>query len=433
MRIVSFEFEMLSRTKSNMSARIINGLSNSLQIDVSYFARAGFWVVVGYAGSALLRILQIIILARAIDRQLYGEYQFVLVLIAAVAVFSLPGMDSAIVRSVANGYFSSFVAGTKAKLKWALIGTLVLLGMAVFFKFFQPKPFWHLFIFVALLFPCYTGFTGISAYYRGREKFRAAALYDLLVAGVSTFSVVVALLIEKSVFSIILSLMIFNILLYLYFYVKTCKQIPHKPLDRAVVREGVHYSVIGALSYLTPYVDKFIIAFIVGFEGLAIYAVAVSLLLNLSNGSYLISMLLLPKLSRAKSHHAVRIRGLFWLMCLSIAGIVALVILLTPLLLPLLFSVKYVESVRYAQIALVSLVFMLPSAVLVTYFRAGNRTKFLYVYSLGMGVMNIVLLGIGVPLFGILGAVLSKVLLGFLGCAFLTISFFSTTNIKSRQ
>lgn len=419
--------------KNSVSGKILGGLSNYLKIDVPYFVKGGFWLGVGYAGSALLRLLQIVILARVIDRQEYGVYQFVLVSIAVVAVFSLPGMDGAVVRSVANGYDSSFVSGTKAKLKWALIGSLVLFGMAMFFKFFQPRPFWHIFIFVALLFPCYTGFSGIPAYYRGKEKFRTAALYDLLVAGVSTFAIFVALFLEKSVFAVIISLMIFNILVYFFVYFKTCKQISSYPVDRAVVREGIHYTVIGALSYLTPYADKFIIAFVVGFEGLAVYAVAVSLLLNLSIGSSLISTLLLPKLSRAKPHHAERIKGLFWLACFCIAGLVLAVILLTPWLLPFLFSVKYVESVRYAQIALVSLVFLLPSSILVTFFRARNRVKFLYVYALGMGIMNIVLLGIGVPLLGIFGAVLSKVVLSFLGCAFLAVWFFATTNIKSSE
>jgi len=47
--------------------------------------------------------------------------------------------------------------------------------------------------------------------------------------------------------------------------------------------------------------------------------------------------------------------------------------------------------------------------------------------------MNIVLLGIGVPLLGIFGAVLSKVVLSFLGCAFLAVWFFATTRIKSSE
>ena len=402
---------------------LIDGVSQRLGIDVRYFVNGGFWIGTGYVCIALLRLVQIIVLARLMDQELYGQYQFVLATITAVIVFSLPSMDGAITQSVARGYSSSLVSGTREKLKWSLLGSLVLLGVGVFFRVVMPLPIWHIFLLAAIFFPTYSGFTAVITFYYGKQEFAKGTFYDVLPEIASTGALIGGFLLTKSLAVMIGLMMVLVSGVYCGIYARAKHEIKETKPDKGLVSFGRNLTFSTVLSSISPYVDKFVIASVVGFEGLAVYAVAMSVTSYLSVSGTLLSTLLLPKLSRANARQAGKIKRFFWWVVLAVAAGVCVLVVVLPRVMRAVFSEKYGASIPYAQVALASLVFLIPSSILSSYFQSRRQRKVLYAHNLSSGVVNLVLLAVFVPLLGTFGAVLSKVLLGFWRLVFLGVSF----------
>ncbi len=401
---------------------VFRRLSELLKVDVKYIVKNGLWLGFGYGSVGFFRLLLVVILARFADKQFFGEFQFVSNAVAFAMLFSLPGMDTSVVQSVARGFSSSFVFGVREKLKWGLAGSLLLIGMAAFFKFVRFEGFWPVFIGAAFLFPLYAGYTGVLAYFRGKEEFHRAALYDCLIAFVVFVVVLTAFLVSKSLLVMFLSSLLSVIIVFWIVYSRI--DVNEKPVDKNMVSFGRHLTFMNSLNYVVPYVDKLVVGLFAGFDVLAVYYVATAFTPYVSATGRLFTVLLLPKLSRRLPDHSRCIKRLFWWFVLAVACFVGILALIIPWLVPFVFSEKYVDAVFYAQFSLIYLAFFLPSTVIYAFFLGRRKTNVLYVYNLGIGVLNLLLLGLFVYLFGVFGAVLAKVVLGIVGFAFLVVFFY---------
>ena len=411
------------RSIANGGNGVLDWLSRVLNIDAHYFVRGGFWLGLSYSFHTLMRLVLIVFLARFFDKQFYGEYQFFINALAIAGFFALPGMETAITQSVANGYNSSLIFGTRAKLKWSFLGSVFLLCIAGFFKFIRPEPFWHVFVFAALLFPVFSGFNGVFGYFLGKENFRKSALFGMFAEFVGVLATILASF-TGSLFIIVLAYMVSSTIAVLLVFLFERRKVKPVPVDPGVVAYGRDMTFMNVFNYISPFLDRFVIAFVMGFESLAVYAIAMAIVPHLSYGGRLFSLLLLPKFSRESPGHAGKIKKLFWWFCLGCVFLVVVLIAVLPWLIPLLFSEKYAESVFFAQIACLYLIFFMPSSIIYSYFQGRKRVRLLYAYNLGLGVLNLVLLGVFIPLLGVMGAIVSKIALGILGFIFLVISFY---------
>jgi O-antigen/teichoic acid export membrane protein len=86
------------------------------------------------------------------------------------------------------------------------------------------------------------------------------------------------------------------------------------------------------------------------------------------------------------------------------AGIVALYILIAPTVYGLLFP-NYLEAVIYSQVLVVTSLFIFPSLLLHTALLAKMEKNKLYFYRIGLPIINITLILVLLPAFGLWGAV----------------------------
>lgn len=407
---------------------LVNRVSSFLQFDVSYFLKAGFWLFFGQLGSSLLRLLQVVLLAHFVDKAFFGEFQFVYGVVAVLLLFSLPGLDTSLVRSVAKGFDGSLLVAVRSKVRWGYFGSLVLLVLSLFF-WLNDSSLWFVFLLCSFVFPVYGGFGSILAFYRGKEDFRSSALFDILFVFVSTLALIVVLFVSGSLAFIFAGMLVAVSVAYLCVLFFVSKKLSSR-VDSGMLSFGKHLTLINFFNYFTPYADRFVIAGLAGFEAVAVYSVAVILTISLTNSGKLFTILLLPKLSRSSSC-VFHVKRLFWLVCLGFLLFILCLILVVPFVFPLLFPVDYLGAIFYAQLALLYLVFFLPSCVLYAFLLERKDTKVLFVYNVGLGVLNLLLLGLFVPFFGVLGAVLVKILVGLFGFVFLVFVFFRTIKVKS--
>ena len=414
--------------RTALKRAILNGkivAQNIKALDLSYFAKGAFWLGSAYVIIALIRLAQSSILARGSSVEFFGQFQFVLSIIATLTLAALPGMETAITQAVANKKTASLILGTKAKLKSSLIGSISLLALGAFFTFIKPQPFAQALIVAAPLFPIYTSFNSIQGYYRGTGNFKMASFCETLFYSVNAIALISAFLITHSLTIMLLSMMIAGATIMMALYLNVARNIRSEESDPSTVSLGKSLTLMSAIQFTTPHIDRYIITAFLGFEALAIYTIAISISLYLTYGGKLLSTLVLPKLARIQAHHETRIKHLLFAYAFSIAATLALIALVLPYAIPLLFSDQYTSSIPLAQLSLTALAFSLPSMILITYFQTRKNLALLYKFQFAKGAFNFVLLILLVSWLGIMGAVISKIILELCGFIFLSRRFYA--------
>lgn len=407
-------------------SEIVNNVST---LDHSYYLKGGFWLAASYSVIALIRLLQAALLTRITSAELFGQYQFTASVISALFVFSLPGMDGAIIQSIAKGFPSSLKRGAKLKLRWSIISSASLLVFAALFAFQEKNAIAGAFLVASLLFPTYSSFTCTLAYFRGMKNFKGSAIAESLMHLVNTIALLGAFAITNSLIYSIAAMMTFGSLPYLLIYLSKAGSIPAEPFDPELEKNGKALTFIHAVSFLTPYADRFIITFILGFETLAAYTVAMSLVLYLAAGGKLLGSLLLPKLASNNESHEKKLRTLIFAFAFLTACALAGIALIIPTVIGFIFPQTYSNTAPLAQTALIALAFSIPSTILTAYFQTRGRIRLLSLYQTGYFALNLTILLALIPLAGIWGAVVSKIIIDFIGFVFLTAVFFKSTAI----
>ena len=101
--------------------------------DMVYLAKGGFWLTINQIISISSAFLLSIALANLLPKEIYGQYKCIISIFSILAISTLPGMDTAVTRSIAQGNEGSFKQALKTKMKWGLLGALVSLCFAIYY------------------------------------------------------------------------------------------------------------------------------------------------------------------------------------------------------------------------------------------------------------------------------------------------------------
>jgi len=108
-----------------MKERIINFLrwtQNHTKTDMVYVVSGGFWWMTGKVGLFLISFATMAAFARWLPKEGYGTYQFVLSGLALLSIFTLPGVNTAIVKSIAQKKRGNARPGDKRKNEMGTFG-----------------------------------------------------------------------------------------------------------------------------------------------------------------------------------------------------------------------------------------------------------------------------------------------------------------------
>jgi len=102
-------------------------------IDLKYFASGGFWTAFNQLINGLLSFLLVIVFANLLPKETYGIYTYLLSLSGFFTVFTLSGMNAAVLQAVASGNEGILKSSVKYQIKWNSAMTLVLFGLAGYY------------------------------------------------------------------------------------------------------------------------------------------------------------------------------------------------------------------------------------------------------------------------------------------------------------
>ncbi len=407
--------------------KTIKKVSKYLNLDLAYFAHKGKYLLLAHIVSVLMRLLFSVILARFLSKAIYGQYSFILSIVGTLIIFTLPGMNHASIIASAQKKDGFYLQALKSKLKFSIFGVLSLIGISIYF-YITNNPNLALPILIAALFfiPFYV-FLIYLAFLNGKKQFKRYSLYYILLETIPILITIIVLLLSKNLTLIILSWFGITSLLNIYFLKKTLKLRENNIGDEKLVSYGKSLTFIGLISSILVNIDKLIVTYFLGFGNLAIYTIAGIFPTQLKRLLKEVGIpLIFPGFSVLdKKEVYKKIRKRLWLL-FSLGVLVSLIgALLIPYIILLFYGVKYTNSIFYARLLFLSMVFGLPSIFILSgVLIPQKRKKELYVINTLIPLANLVLLLILIPKFGLLGAVLSRLFSRIIGFILSLIALF---------
>ncbi len=395
----------ISRTK-----KALDYFGKKLELDIFYFFRGGFWLSAAYLLNAFTAFFVVFAFTRLTSKEFYGQYQFLLAIIATSIIFSLPGMKTAIVQSVSRGKNRALIQCTKVRFRWSFLGSLALFLIAGYFKYFRTTNFWYVFVIAAVLFPFLYSFDGTAFYFLGTKQFKKAAILSILPSLLGGLAVLMVLFLTNSIVYIVSTHLLVLAIFHTVVYGKVRKT-KLEGEDPDVFHYGFHLSLVQAVQVVGYQIDKLIVPYFLGFEHLATYAVASVLPEGLKGLMKLSSSLLLPKFSILEDREAYKqFESKLRLVVLIAISTTMAGIALTPIVIPMFFTPVYKTAVPYAQLLFASLVLSLPGAVFQALLQARKRVRAMYRFNILFSVCSILFMFALIPHYGLWGACLAKLL-----------------------
>ena len=396
-----------------------------LQTDMVYVMHGGLWLLAGRIGLFLVFALMMVAFGNLLPQETYGIYQYVLAILGFLTVFSLPGLHTALIRSIARKKEGSLSLIVKTRLKWALLGSIGMLVISVWYFLQEQTLLGAAFAIGGLFLPLYTVLSVFDAYWNGKKRFDVKTKYELTVAFLAAIFIIPTLFFTNNILIILVVFFASYALFNGLFLWQTLKKTENTEVDKEVIGLGKHISVMAAIISLAEYVDKIIVWMFLGPVQLAIYSFALQPLQRLINLNP-IGPLSMPKVSE-KDVNTIQeglMQKFFKGLLITIPFGIGLA-LLAPVVYPIFFP-QYGESVIYFQV-LSLLIMMTPFALLNTALVVKARKKELYIIHTTKSATKIGLYLALVPFLGLWGVVVGQVVGAAMGNTLL-LYFFTTSS-----
>jgi O-antigen/teichoic acid export membrane protein len=384
--------------------KFISWVGRKTDTNVLSLVRGSFWWITGKVGVGLLAFLSLMAFAHWLPKEEFGTYQYVLSWLALPAMFTLPGIDTSIVRSIARGADGTFASALRAKITWGFLATLIIAVFGAWQIHTGHMVLGIAFLIGAIFAPLREAFALYAGYWNGRDRFDIQAKYLIISAAVNTIAVVVAIYVSRNMIIILVAFLASKTLIDAILYRRTVMERRNDDVDPSAVSFGKHLTAMDAFETIAAYVDKIILWYSSGAVAVAVWSFAQT---PIKKALDLLPVVPLA-LSRMGGMDVRAMKGtimkkfyLLFVFTIPAAGAVAL---MAPILYRIFFP-QYLDSVGYFQASALLIAFV-PFSFLATALVVELRQRQLYILRISSSLLKIILFVALVPIMGIWGLVL---------------------------
>jgi len=393
-----------------LKRKIIDILSWSqkyTQVDMVYLASGGFWLALGKIIFGISGFLLVIAFANLLPKETYGTYQYVLSVAGILAIPTLSGMNTAMVRAVAQGYEGSLVPALKTQIRWGVLGGIAGLGVAGYYFLNNNITLTISFLIVAIFIPLTNPFMIYQAFWIGKKRFNIQAEYNIIIRILAISALIATLLLTKNLIFIFLVYFASYAFLYFIFFRITVKKIPPgQKQDLQSISYGKHLSLIDIMGVIASQLDKILLWHFLGAEALAIYFFAIAPVQQVRSLFKSLCLLALPKFSQ---YYKKKSKDALFKKIIKLFPIMIFITVIYIILIPYAYKIflpQYTESIFYSRLFAITLLFI-PQILLITFLTAQKKTKELYIFQFSFCITQIILLLVLLPIYKIWGAIIA--------------------------
>lgn len=356
-----------------------------------------------------LRIVALYFVVRALSRETFGEYQFVLSCLALSAIFTLPGLNNSVMQSVARGFPGIYRRAVPRALAASLIGSALLGGMAAYYLASGRGELGGGLLLGACLFPLAYGLEQWKSYKSGGEDFAGLFRVEGLAA------VVLAVLMVAAVTRMPGPLLVPLVVLLgvqtglnLVMTSATLREVPRDaPGESGSVAYGTRTTFYSAFNTLANQADKLLIFYFLSPASLAVFYAA-ERIPELTKGVVQdVAAVMAPRFAKRARYTRDLDRILRTMGLVAGAIIVAAAFLVLPWVVSTLFGDAYEASIPYAQALMCSIAIGNVATLRYRYVASKLDEASSRNVNIGMSLTRVAASLILVPLYGLLGAVIS--------------------------
>lgn len=401
----------------NYLAKILHWSQKYTRADMFYIAKTGSWVTFGQMTNNILSLALLVAFANLLPKETYGIYRYILSIAGILGIFTLTGMSSAVVRTVATGNEGILRPALKYQLKWNVLMLTTFLLLSGYYFFNGDTVFATAFLILGFFAPLTQAFSIFGVYLSGKKEFQKASVLSILATFVYSLGMLAALLFTDEVVWLIGiyagTTCIASIAAYTY------TQYKYKPPVSNDVRETFKYArELTYIRFMGPVVaeiDKIILVHFWGPAQLATYALASAIptrIIALTKGWLGVG---LPKFATKTPQE---INTVFFMRILQGMAIGSAITVGYVLISPLLFTYllpQYLDGVFYSQILAISFIFAMPNRYISHLFESQRLSRQIFINNLVNSILAIVLYILLGMWGGILGLAVAQVLYSSIG------------------
>lgn len=375
--------------------------------DMVYLASGGFWSLVGQIVSSVTVLAVSVLLARYLTQDGYGQYKYVLSLVALLSTLSLSGLTSSVLQSTARGFDGALPDGFMINLRWSALMFLGALGIGAYYLLHGNFLLGVGMLVGGCASPIIAGAGLYSVFLAGKKDFARQTIYMIFgVMLLPSAALIAAAVLTRSPLIVVLAYFISNAAGALYFYHRTLAV--YRPeqgrKDPGMLSYTKHLSFMGILGGLANNLDQILLFQFVGPAQLAIYNFATGIPDQLKGPLKNLDSMLQARFANHFSGHIRENMRNKSLLLLGF-GIVcaAIYIPLAPYIFEILFP-RYMDAVPYSQVYALYLL-TLPFIPSVSYLASKRFIKEQYIASVLNNSFKIIFTLVGVIGWGLWGLV----------------------------
>lgn len=306
----------------------------------------GFGQGVAAAATFLLSVA----FARLVSSEVYGQYQFVLAIMAMASVAALPGMNLSILQSAAKGKDGSYWQAVITKLWWSGWGSFLLIIGGGYYYWNDNYLVGQALFLGAVFLPLAFAFNGWNSFLEGKKRFDKINIYLSAQSLVNLAAMVAAMVFLKDNLLVLVAIYLLAEMSFNWFWFKrSLILVDNNETDGELIVYGKFLTKIQLLARVTSQLDKVFLGMLATPADLAVYAVGTNFSRVFIDKINSITTVFRPVVANQE-----RISLKTYLSVFLVFAILALVVfLLLPVIIPLVFSDKYTESVALSQIVIV--------------------------------------------------------------------------------
>lgn len=375
------------------------------QTDMIYIAKGGFWLLLGNIIVFLLSFATMVAFSRWIPKETFGAYQYIISLVAILAIFTLPGMNTPLVRAIAKGKDGMLLLCAKTKLKWGSIGTGICLIGSLWYFFHQNFILGTSFLIASFLFPLPRVFNLSNSFWGGRKRFDIQNKYLIIINILEAAVLIPVIFLTNNLILIMLSYFVSRALFRGIFFNIALKNTKNQEKDKETVSFGKHLTLMKVVTTFADKLDYIILWQFLGPISVAIYSFA-QLSISRIKGIIPITDLAMPKLSEKNIKDIKKsfLKKFLKLFILFIPFSLFLILIL-PYLYKILFP-QYLKAIPYAQVLALTII-LTPFSILTTSLVVEMKKRELYIIKSVTPVLQIILFLILIPIYGIWGVIIA--------------------------
>lgn len=251
--------------------------------DMVYLFKNSFWTSIGKFFSTISGVLVLIFLTRYVSKDIVGQYNFYLSILAIIAIFSIPGLNTSTIETVAKNNDGVYKKAVKTSFKWSWLGSLVLVLIAMYFYFLKNEQTLSLAsLITAFLFPFLYAPNTWRSFLIGKQKFKQLNFLSSLQSILYLSAMILVIIFSHGNLIWIISIYLFiQIFANIFSYFFSQRYIQNNNENNDWKSYGFFLTKMQILSLVSANIDKIVIGVFMNMETLAIYSVARKMITSL--------------------------------------------------------------------------------------------------------------------------------------------------------